>query len=357
LDGKFSAFFIPRPKVFGKQVKFEMLYCGICHSDCHMGLNHWNNANFPFVPGHELLGKVVEVGPEVTKFKVGDTVGVGCFVDSCSDCESCKSGCEQYCYKGMTGTYNAPKVHGKVGGNQDLRTFGGYTGSNVVHEDYVLKIPDDMDKEKTAPILCAGITMYSPLAHWDCLKGGKTVGIAGIGGLGTMGVKLAKAMGNKVVAISTSNKKEAMAKEKGADVFVVSKDADSVKANAATCDIILNTVSADHDLNSYLPLLKKQGTLVQLGGVTKPHELANFPLMLNRWSVAGSLIGGVKECQDCIDFCHAHGIYPDCHTVEAKQIDWAWDQLLGDGGNADGIRYVIDIKKSLTDESFLPAKE
>lgn len=162
----------------------------------------------------------------------------------------------------MTGTYNSPKVHGKVGGNQDLRTFGGYTGSNVVHEDYVLKIPDDMDKEKTAPILCAGITMYSPLAYWDCLKGGKTVGIVGIGGLGTMGIKLAKAMGNKVVAISTSNKKEAMAKEKGADAFVVSKDEDSVKANVATCDVILNTVSADHDLNSYMPLLKKQGTLV-----------------------------------------------------------------------------------------------
>lgn len=157
----------------------------------------------------------------------------------------------------MTGTYGAPKVHGRVGGNKDLRTFGGYTGSNVVHEDYIIKIPEDMDKEKTAPILCAGITMYSPLNHWNCLKGGKTVGIVGIGGLGTMGIKLAKAMGNKVVAISTSNKKEAMALAKGADVFVVSKDEASVKANVGTCDVILNTVAADHDLNTYMPLLKK----------------------------------------------------------------------------------------------------
>ena len=164
------------------------------------------------------------MGPKVTKFKVGDNVGVGCFIDSCKDCDSCAAGKEQYCYKGMTGTYNSNKVYGKVGGNQETKTFGGYSGSNVVHEDYVIKIPDGMDLSKTSPILCAGITMYSPLNHWGCTKGGKTVGIVGVGGLGTMGIKLAKAMGNKVVAISTSSKKEAMAKAKGAEVFVVSKD-------------------------------------------------------------------------------------------------------------------------------------
>ena len=257
LDNKFTAFNIPRPKVTEKAVKFELLFSGICHSDCHTGLNHWNNAHFPFVPGHELLGKVTEVGAGVTKFKVGDIVGVGCFIDSCSDCSSCNEGCEQYCYKGMTGTYNGQKKHGKIAGNQATKTYGGYSESNVVHEDYVIKIPDGMDLEKTSPILCAGITMYSPLNNWNCLKGGKTVGIVGVGGLGTMGIKLAKAMGNKVVAISTSAKKEAMAKAKGADVFVISKDPESIKANAHTCDVILNTVSAQHDLHTYMPLLKK----------------------------------------------------------------------------------------------------
>lgn len=185
-----------------------MLFCGVCHSDCHTGRNDWNNANYPFVPGHELLGKVTEVGSSVTKFKVGDTVGVGCFIDACLDCKSCKAGMEQYCLKGMTGTYNSKKQHGRVGGNQDTLTFGGYSASNVVHEDFVIKIPEGMDISKASPILCAGITMYSPLNHWGCTAGGKTVGIVGIGGLGTMGIKLAKALGNEVIAISTSAKKE-----------------------------------------------------------------------------------------------------------------------------------------------------
>ena len=257
VDNKFTAFNIPRPKVTDYAVKFEMLYCGICHSDCHMGLGHWGPCSYPFVPGHELLGTVVEVGSKVTKFKVGDHVGVGCFIDSCRDCEMCNEGEEQYCYKGLTGTYNADKKHGRVGGNQETKTFGGYSGSNVVHEDDVLKIPDGMDLEKTAPIMCAGITMYSPLCKWGLKEGGKTVGIIGIGGLGTMGIKLAKAMGNKVVAISTSDKKKDMAMEKGADVFIASKDPEQMKANAFTCDVILNTVSAKHDINVYMPLLQK----------------------------------------------------------------------------------------------------
>ena len=355
LDKKFTAFNIPRPKVTEHAVKFEMLFCGICHSDCHTGKNHWFNANFPFVPGHELLGRVVEVGEKVTKFKVGDTVGVGCFIDSCKDCPSCNVGMEQYCHNGMTGTYNADKKHGRVGGNQETKTFGGYSGSNCVHEDFVIKIPDGMDLEKTAPILCAGITMYSPLNHWKCLDGGKTVGVIGIGGLGTMGVKLAKAMGNKVVAISTSDKKEALAKSKGADAFVVSTKPESIQANAFSCDVILNTVAAKHDLNTYMPLLKKGGTLVQLGGVVEPHQVSQFGLMFNRWSIGGSLIGGIAETQEVIDFCHKHNIYPDCEVILAKKIDWAWDQLCGSGSNVDGIRYVIDIKKSLEDKEFLPA--
>jgi uncharacterized zinc-type alcohol dehydrogenase-like protein len=351
-DKKISSFTIPRAKVTDYQVKFEMLYCGICHTDTHIGNNDWGGTKYPCVPGHELLGKVTEVGAKVTKFKVGDHVGVGCLVDACKDCFCCNEGNEQYCMKGMTGTYNGTKQHGRVGGNQDTQTFGGYTGSNVVHEDFVIKMPDGIDLEKAAPILCAGITMYSPLNHWKCTKGGKTVGVVGVGGLGTMGIKLAKALGNKVVAISTSAKKEQIAKDKGADIFVVSTDEASMKANAGLCDVILNTVSADHQLSTYLPLLAKSGTLVQIGGVTGAHSMVQMPLLFSRLSVSGSLIGGIKETQECIDLCAAKGIYPDCKTVEAKDIDWCWDQLTG--SNPDGIRFVIDIKKSLENKEFLP---
>lgn len=344
---------IPRPKVTDHAVKFEMLYCGICHSDVHTGTNDWGPCNFPFVSGHELLGRVTQVGDEVTKFKVGDTCAVGCFIDACLDCVNCKGGDEQYCMKGMTQTYNGKKMHGRVGGNQETTTAGGYSASHTVHEDFVLHIPEGMDLAKTAPLVCAGITMFSPLRHWGA--GGdkkKTVGIVGIGGLGTMGIKLAKAMGNEVMAISTSPHKETMAKEKGACLFACSKDPESMKAHAGMCDLILNTVAASHDINTYLPLLAKGGaTIVQLGGVTTPMTLSQLPLMFNRMSVAGSLIGGIRETQECIDFCFKHGIYPDCETVEAKDIDRCWAQLQS---NADGIRYVIDVKKSLENTEFLP---
>ena len=257
----------------------------------------------------------------------------------------------------MTATYNGSKDHGRVGGNKDTKTFGGYSGSNVVHEDYVIKIPDTMQLDKAAPILCAGITMYSPLIHWDANKGGLTVGVIGVGGLGTMGIKLAKAMGNKVVAISTSDKKKESATAKGADVFVVSKDPEQIKANAFTCDLILNTVSCSHDLNLYTPLLKKQGTIVQLGAAPAPHPVSNFKLLANRYSISGSIIGGIRETQELIDFCHEKNVYPDCEIIEANKIDWAWEQLTGAGLNADGIRYVIDIKKSMENKDFMPASE
>jgi len=288
----------------------------------------------------------VEVGPKVTKFKVGEYCAVGCMVDSCLDCHYCKDGDEQYCSKGMTGTYGGNKKHGRATGNTDLETHGGYSGSHTVHEQFVLRIPEGMDITRTAPILCAGITMYDPLRHWGYTTGPKrTVGIVGVGGLGTMGIKLAKALGHRVVAISTSANKEKIAKEKGADIFVVSSDPESVKANAGSCDLILNTVSANHDLNSYLPLVATNGTLVQLGGVGCAHPVQNFALMMQRKNIAGSLIGGIKATQEVIDLCHKHNIYPDCQTIEASQINWAWEQL--DGKNSDGVRYVIDIKKSL----------
>jgi uncharacterized zinc-type alcohol dehydrogenase-like protein len=345
---------IPRGNVGDEHVKFELIYCGICHSDVHVGNNDMGSTVFPFVGGHELLGKVTEVGKSVTKFKIGDIVGVGCMVDSCLNCSQCDNGDEPYCMGGMTGTWNADRKHGRVPGNKDLKTFGGYTGSSVVHEHFVCKIPEGIPLEAAGPIMCAGITMYDPLRHWGATGEKKmTVGIIGIGGLGTMGIKIAKACGNDVMAISTSANKEAIAKEKGATHFCVSKDPESMKANAGKCDIILNTVSASHDLNAYIPLLAKSGTLVQLGLVTEPHQVSQLPFMFNRLSIAGSLIGGMQSTNEVLELCAKHKIFPDCQVIEADKIDWAWDQLTGEGGNKDGVRYVIDIKKSLASE-FVP---
>lgn len=232
-------------------------------------------------------------------------------------------------------------------GNQETRTHGGYSESHTVHEHFIIKIPDGMDLAKTGPIMCAGITLYDPLRHWGFASStGKTVGIIGIGGLGTMGIKLAKAMGHKVVAISHSAAKEAMAKEKGADVFVISTSEESLKANANTCDIILNTVSAEHDVNTYLPLVAKNGQICQLGLVTKPHAVSQLPLMFSRKSICGSLIGGIAATQECVEFCNKHNIYPDCETITADKLDEVWKEL-DQGSNATGKRYVLDIKASL----------
>lgn len=356
---------IARPKITNsnaddksmeKQVRFEMLYAGICHTDLHFGRNELGNSLFPMVAGHELLGRVIEIGSKVTKVKVGDFCAVGTLVGSCKSCKNCDREREQFCLgtsPGKTPTYNGIKGD-LVGGNKSIRTMGGYSAANTVHEDFIIKVPNGMDLKNTAPLVCAGITMYSPLKYWGATgKEKMTVGIIGIGGLGTMGIKLAKALGNDVMAISTSFSKEAMAKEKGATMFACSKDPESMKANAGKCDLILNTVSADHDINTYLPLLAKGGsTIVQLGVVTKPHSVSQFPLMQGRISIAGSLTGGIQETQEVVDLCFKHGVYPDCKIVEAKDIDWCWQQL--DKTNADGIRYVIDIKKSLQNKDFIP---
>lgn len=245
---KFKPLWINRPKVGDWDVRFEMKYCGVCHSDCHLGKNDLGDSIFPMVPGHELVGTVTEVGAKVTKVKVGDNVGVGVIKDSCLDCATCENGDEQYCEKGNNvHTYNSMKRYTHIGGNQDTQNFGGYSASEVVHERFILRIPDGVPLDKAGPILCAGITLYDPLVHWGATKGKKmTIGIVGIGGLGTMGIKLAKAMGHRVVAISTSNKKETMAKEKGADSFVVSTDPESMKTETNKIDLILNTVSASH---------------------------------------------------------------------------------------------------------------
>jgi len=286
----------------------EILFSGICHSDVHVGQNDFGSTQYPCVPGHEILGKVKEIGDKVTKFKVGDLVGVGCFVDSCRECAECKSNNENYCLKGMTGTYNAPKTHGGVAGNQEGKTWGGYAASHTVHEHFCHQIPEGLPLEKVAPILCAGITMYEPLKHWGATVPGvkMVIGVAGIGGLGTMGVKIAKALGHEVVAISQSMKKEKLAKEKGADYYVASSDPESVKNCPVKCNLILNTVSVDHDVNTYLPLLRNGGTIIQLGLCTKPLNISPLILMSQKKSVAGCLIGGVKSTEEILELCAKH---------------------------------------------------
>uniref|UniRef100_A0A7S3FWS8 Enoyl reductase (ER) domain-containing protein n=1 Tax=Strombidium rassoulzadegani TaxID=1082188 RepID=A0A7S3FWS8_9SPIT len=330
-----------------------MKYCGICHTDIHVAKGDLGPCVFPCVPGHELAGVVAEVGSKVTKVKVGDKVGVGCMVDSCRDCENCKEGDEQYCLNGNVMTYNGQKKHKGIGGNPKTQTFGGYTKSYTVTEHFCIKLPDNLDLSKAGPLLCAGITMYEPLRVWGATKGKKmTIGIIGVGGLGTMGIKLAKALGHTVVAISRSADKEAMSKEKGADRFVVSTNAEQMAGETKKMDLILNTISANHDCNIYLPLLRKDGTLVQLGAAGQPHQISQIPLMFSRTSLAGSLIGGVKPTEEMIEFCSKHQIYPDVEMVDASGINKAWESL---ANNKDGVRYVIDIEKSLQNKDFLPA--
>jgi uncharacterized zinc-type alcohol dehydrogenase-like protein len=344
---KFTPFYINRPNVGPKQVKFKTLYSGVCHTDLHKVKGHFGPGNvYPYVPGHEILGEVTEIGEGVTKFKVGDHVGVGCFVDSCMECEQCEEDYENYCDKGVTETYDHVKKFGRVLGNKDMRTWGGYSGSNVVHEHFCLTIPKDLPVENAAPILCAGITMYDPLQNHGFTTGkSRTVGIVAIGGLGTMGIKIAKALGHTVVAISTTSAKEQLAKDKGATHFVASKDPESIKAMANSCHIILNTVAANHDINTYMPLLKKGGVIVQIGAAPAPHSISQIPLMFNRQSISGSLVGGIKNTQEILDFCAKHQIWPDAQMIKFDQIDWAFEQL--ETNNKDGIRFVIDVQASI----------
>jgi uncharacterized zinc-type alcohol dehydrogenase-like protein len=259
---KFVPMWINRYKPREHDIKFDILYSGICHSDCTIADDLIGQTKWPFVPGHEFVGRVTEVGSAVTKAKVGQMVGVGCFVDKCDTCGACVDKEEAYCDAKVI-SINAAKTGKRVGGNPDTYTEGGYSATHVVHEDFAFVIPADLDITQAAPILCGGITMYDPLKHWGCLDGKKkTVGIIGVGGLGTMGIKLARAMGHDVVAISTTSAKEQMSKEKGATAFVASKDPESIKAQAGKCNLILNTISANHDLNVYLPLLARDGVIV-----------------------------------------------------------------------------------------------
>lgn len=304
---------------------------------------------YPIVPGHEFIGKVVEVGPKVTRVKVGDTAGIGVLSDSCLDCDACNAYEENYCLKGHCHTYNSERKYDCVPGNKAQQNFGGYSGSHCLHEHFVYKIPDEIPMEVAGPILCAGITMYDPLRHWGATKEGNymTIGIVGIGGLGTMGIKLAKALGHRVVAISTSPSKEATAKEKGADAFVVSTDPASLKAEEGQLDLILNTISVEHEASFYLPLLRHGGTVVELGVLDIKHHINQMTLLPQRKSIAGSLIGGTKATEELLELCAKHKVFPDVKVVEASQLNEIYDTL-NLTKNADGTRFVLDIEKSLT---------
>jgi alcohol dehydrogenase (NADP+) len=302
-------------------VKIKILFCGVCHSDLHFARDEWHFTVYPAVPGHEIVGQVVALGSEVKDFKLGDQVGVGCMVDSCRQCASCKEGLEQYCEVGMTGTYGGTE---KVIGGP---TFGGYSDSITVDRHFVLRIPKGMDLAATAPLLCAGITMYSPLRHWGA-QAGKKVGIIGLGGLGHMGVKLAHALGATTVLFTTSASKVADGKRLGADEVVLSKDKDQMARHSATFDLIIDTVAATHDLAPYFNLLKRDATMVQVGAPEHPMPIAVFPLLMRRRHFAGSAIGGIAETQEMLDFCAQKHIAADVEVIAIQKINEAYERML-----------------------------
>lgn len=324
---------IQRRDVTPHDVQIEILYCGICHSDLHTARNEWHGSVYPVVPGHEIVGRVTKVGSHVRKFKVGDIAAVGCLVDSCRECESCRENLEQYCENGSTGTYNDDDKH------LNTQTYGGYSQSIVVTEDFVLSVPENLGLAATAPLLCAGITTYSPLKHWN-VGPGKKVGIVGIGGLGHMGVKLAKAMGAHVVVITTSPSKVEDAKRLGADEVILSTNAEQMTANANSLHFILDCVSASHDINSYLSLLKRDGSLTLVGAPEHPLPVAAFSLISSRRTFAGSMIGGIKETQEMLDFCGKHNITSDIEMIGVDKINEAYERLLK--GDVK-YRFVIDM--------------
>ncbi|MFP5506389.1 MAG: NAD(P)-dependent alcohol dehydrogenase [Gammaproteobacteria bacterium] len=303
-------------------VRIEILYCGVCHSDLHTARNEWKNTLYPCVPGHEIVGRVTAVGGKVTRFKAGDLAAVGCMVDSCGHCHSCNEGEEQYCENGFTGTYNGPLFGGE-------NTYGGYSQAIVVKEAFVLRIRhDENDLAGVAPLLCAGITTYSPLRQWG-VGPGKRVGIVGLGGLGHMGVKLAHALGARVVLFTTSPGKAEDGRRLGADEVCISTDASQMAKHANSLDFILNTVAAPHDLDAYLQLLKRDGTMTLVGAPAEPHPSPTvFNLILKRRRLAGSLIGGIRETQEMLDFCAERGIVSDIELIRMDYINIAYERML-----------------------------
>jgi alcohol dehydrogenase (NADP+) len=332
-DSNLAPWNFQRRDVGPRDVQFDILFCGVCHSDLHQIKDEWGGSIFPMVPGHEIVGRVVKVGADVKKFKVGDLAGTGCMVDSCRTCDNCKHGLEQYCTNGNTLTYNSLEQDGKT------PTYGGYSNTIVVNEDFVLSISDKLDLAATAPLLCAGITTYSPLRHWKVGKGHK-LAVLGLGGLGHMAVKFGVAFGAEVTVLSTSASKEADAKKLGAHKFVVTTDRAQTKAVVGYFDFIIDTVSAPHDLGMYLSLLKTDGAHICVGAPPEPAQVNAFSLIIGRKTIAGSSIGGIPETQEMLDFCAKHNIVSDIERIDIKDIHKAYDRMLK---NDVRYRFVIDM--------------
>ncbi|WP_124980520.1 NAD(P)-dependent alcohol dehydrogenase [Nonlabens xiamenensis] len=336
-DADLKEMTIKRRDMNPNDVKIEILYCGVCHSDIHAKNNDWGNAKYPIVPGHEIIGKVVQVGADVSKYDEGDLVGVGCMVDSCQECSACEEDLEQFCENGMTGTYNGKD---RIGGAESDHTFGGYSTSITVQEDFVLKIPENIDTKAVAPLLCAGITTYSPLNHWNIKKGDK-VGVVGLGGLGHMGIKFAAAMGAETYMITTSPDKAEDAKALGADGVILSKEEDQLNKHKGSFDFILNTVPVKHDINPYLNLLKRDATMCMVGAIEPLEPMHGGNVIMGRKRVSGSLIGGIKETQEMLDFCGEKNITCDVEMIRMDEINTAFQRVQDSDVK---YRFVIDMQ-------------
>lgn len=336
-DAALQEMTINRRELNENDVQIDILYCGVCHSDIHAKNNDWGNAKYPIVPGHEIVGRVLKAGDKVTNFKVGDLVGVGCMVDSCQTCNSCKEDLEQFCENGMTGTYNGKD---RIGGAGSDHTFGGYSTAIIVREEFVLHVSSKLDAKAVAPLLCAGITTYSPLMHWNIKKGDK-VGIVGLGGLGHMGIKFAHALGAETIMITTSPQKAKDAKRLGAHGVLISTNSDEIAASKGTFDFILNTVPVKHDINPYITMLKRDATMCMVGAIEPLEPMHGGNVILGRKRVAGSLIGGIKETQEMLDFCAAHDIVSDIELIAINEINEAYVRVQN---NDVKYRFVIDMQ-------------
>ncbi|MDL2283534.1 NAD(P)-dependent alcohol dehydrogenase [Oxalobacter sp. OttesenSCG-928-P03] len=319
-DSPLVSYSFERRALRPNDIAMEILYCGVCHSDLHMARNDWNWTTYPIVPGHEIVGRVIATGSDAKKYKVGDAVAVGCMVDSCMECDQCHKGEEQFCREGMVGTYSAPdRITGEM-------THGGYSKHLVVREDFAVRVPDSLDIARVAPLLCAGITTYSPLRTWNVGPGSR-VGVVGMGGLGHMAIKLAVGMGADVTVLSRSRDKEKDALSLGADRFLISTDARAMAKAESGFDLIIDTIPVRHDLDPYTPLLDVDGTLVIVGQLGPIDEMTTFPMMLGRRRIAGSPIGGIRETQELLNFCARMNILPECEMIRMDEINEAYDRM------------------------------
>mgnify|MGYP001405762033 FL=1 len=335
IDADLKEMTIARREVQPKDVEIDILYCGVCHSDLHTARNDWGGTKYPAVPGHEIIGRITKVGSEVTKFKVGDLAGVGCLVDSCRTCDSCRQDLEQYCLNGSTGTYNSKDKY------LEQQTYGGYSEKVVVDQDFVLRVPENLDLKAVAPLLCAGITTYSPLKHWKVGPNSK-VAVVGLGGLGHMAIKLAKGMGAHVSLFSRTPSKEQEAKDMGADEVIISTDEEQMNSVKGKFDVIIDTVPYDHDINPYILTLNISGTLVLVGYIGSMEDMLKTPpMILGRRSVAGSVIGGIAETQEMLDFCGEKNILPEVEMINMQDINDAYERMLKSDVR---YRFVIDMQ-------------